>query len=74
MHCCVQVRVSSSGIYLSVDLVEAVLAVHDPVLQLALAAQQLVVGAQLAGLQLVDALLDGAVLGLDLLLDLEDSG
>ena len=43
---------------------------HDPVLQVSLSGQQLIVGTQLAGLELVDALLDGAVLSLDLLLDL----
>jgi len=44
--------------------------VHHPVLQVPLSGQQFVVGAQLAWLELVDALLDGAVLSLDLLLDL----
>lgn len=43
---------------------------HNAVLQLSLAAQQLVVGAQLARFQFIDALLGGAVLLLDLLLDL----
>ena len=43
---------------------------HNAVLQLSLAAQQLVVGAQFARLQLIDALLGGAVLLLDLLLNL----
>ncbi len=43
---------------------------HHPVLEVPLSGQQLVVGAQLAWLQLIDALLDSAVLGLDLLLDL----
>lgn len=43
---------------------------HHPLLQVPLASQELVVGAQLARLQLVDARLDGPVLALDLLLDL----
>ena len=43
---------------------------HNAVLQLSLAAQQLVVGAQLARFQLIDALLGCAVLLLDLLLNL----
>jgi len=43
---------------------------HHSVLQVPLSGQQLVIGAQLARLELVDALLDSAVLSLDLLLDL----
>jgi hypothetical protein len=53
-----------------IDLVQSVLAVHRAVLELPLFGDEIVVCAETTGFELVDALLNGAIMSFNLVLNL----